>query len=117
MIQSNQVYAIRRQVLGVDQNYIAEKAGVTVDDVISFEHGIRIPFAAYDAIKTAIRNEFCELSPLEHYQKRILEISMKLQIEDDQTKILQEIAHMQIELAKLQNEIIGVNLRTKEDWT
>ena len=107
MIPSNQVYKIRREALGVDPNYIAEKANVSVDDVICFEKGIRIPFAVYDKIKTAIKNEFCELNSMEHYQKRILEIAMKIQIEDDKTYALQEIAHMQIELAKLQNELLG----------
>lgn len=116
MIPSYKVYEIRRTALGLTRSYIAEKAGVSECDVVDFEHGIKIPFVVYDKIKTAIRNEFNDLSPVEHYQKRILEISMELQIEDNTQAALQKIAHMQIELAKLQNEIIGNVPLKREDW-
>ena len=56
------------------------------------------------------------MEPIEHYRKRILELAITLDKEEDKDFVLQEISHMMIELGKLQNEIIGHPIKTKEEW-
>ena len=116
MLKSYQIYACRRVALDLTPEELAEKVGVDKKFVIDMEKGNKIPFAVYERIKTTIRNEFNNLDQLEHYKRRILEIAIEMILEEDNETALQNIAHIMIEAAKMQNELIGVQPKRKEDW-
>ena len=115
-MKSHEIYSCRRKALRLTKEQIAIKANVLVQYVEWFEEGKRIPTWAENNIKVAIRNEFCNLTSIEHYRARILELAIEIRDETEVTYALNEISHMMIELGKLQNELLGMKPKTKEEW-
>lgn len=115
-MKSYEIYACRRKALRITRQELADRARVHVQFVNDFEKGLKIPRVEYDRIKTTIREMFNELDSIEHYRTRILELGIELRDETDADIALQEIAHMMIELGKLQNELMGIRIKSKEDW-
>lgn len=115
-MKSYEIYACRRKALRLTRQELADKAGVQVLYVEFFEKGCNIPRYVSDKIKATIRNEFCEMNSIDHYRTRILEMAIEIKDETNTEYAMQRISHMMIELGKLQNELMGVKLKTKEDW-
>lgn len=115
-MKSYEIYTCRRKALRITRLELANEIGCNVSYIEDFENGTPIPQWYYERIKWAIRNRFNSLSPVEHYRVKILELGIELRDETSTQYALEEIAHMMVELGKLQNELLGNTPKTKEDW-
>lgn len=114
-MKSYEIYSCRRKALRISINDLAKEVGCDRQYIVDFESGKRVPSFIYNNIKTTIRNKFNDLSPVEHYRARILELGIELRDETDKQIALNEISHMMIELGKLQGELLGFTNDIKEE--
>ena len=104
---SNEVYAARRKALRITRQEVADRANCTVDDVTNFENQIYVSHDTFEAIKNAIWTMSKELDEVDHYRVKILEEAIKIRDEQNKDYMLQDIAHLMIELGKLQGFLMG----------
>ena len=105
-MKSFETYKCRRQALGMTREQLAEKANVDVKLIECFEEGLKIDSISYDKIRRVIYYGFKNIDSVEHYKKRILELALELQIEDNTQHALTEIGHMIVELGKWQMAMV-----------
>ena len=104
----NKVWKCRRQALGYTQQQLADLAGCDIKIVRAYENEEWIDYESCKKIQNVIVDTFKNMDSVEHYKKRILELALKLNLEDDKDYAMNDISHMIIELGKLQGEIIGL---------
>jgi transcriptional regulator with XRE-family HTH domain len=104
----NKVWKCRRQALGYTQQQVANLAGCDLETVRAYENDEWIDYESCKQIQSVIYDAFKDMDSVEHYKKRILEIALKLNMEDDKDYAMNDISHMIIELGKLQREMIGL---------
>ena len=103
----NCVYKCRMTALGYTKEQIARLAGCEVSDIEKFVREEFVEKEIYCKIKEAVDDEYRSMSSLDHYKTRIVELALKLSIEEDKDWALNDISHMMIELGKMQSELIG----------
>lgn len=102
-----EVYKCRRQALGLTKEKLADKIDVKPGVIDRFESGERIPRCFEMAIKNAIDSEFTNVDSMTHYKRRILELAIQLNYENETERTLHDIGHMMVELGKMQMEIMN----------
>jgi transcriptional regulator with XRE-family HTH domain len=105
-MKSYEVYTCRRKAAGLTRKQLADKCGIDVKIVEDYENGLWIDSKACNKIKDTLYWEFKNVDEVEHYRMRILELAMELKIERDGDYAMKNIAHMMVELGKLQMKII-----------
>lgn len=106
IIKSYQTYKCRRIGLNWSRDILAEKAGVDVQCVRWFENGQKIGIDYENKIKSAISQGYKELSEVEHYKARLIELAYEIRFENDAQYLMQRIGHTITELGKLQMKIV-----------
>ena len=104
----NCVYKCRMTALGYTKEQIARLAGCEVSDIEKFINEEYVDTLIYVRIKKTIDDEYRSMTSLDHYKTRIVELALKLSIEEDKDWALNDISHMMIELGKMQSELIGL---------
>lgn len=115
-MRSYEIYTCRRKALRLTKEELAKKANVHVQYIEFFEKGCNIPGYIRDKIRETIRAEFNNMSSIEHYRTRILELAIEIRDEKNAEYAMQQISHMLIECGKLQAELMGHKIKTKADW-
>ena len=105
-MQSHEVYAARRIALQWSKEELAEKAGLNVAYVIFFEDGKNIGREFEEKIKSALNKGFKELSCIEHYKARIMELAIEIRDETSDKESLYRLSHLIVEAGKLEREIL-----------
>jgi transcriptional regulator with XRE-family HTH domain len=101
-----EVYKCRRQALGWSKEKLSEKLGLKVGVIEKYENGENIPYCFEVAIKQTIDNEFTNVDKMTHYKRRILELAIQLNYEEEVERSLHDIGHMMVELGKMQMDIM-----------
>lgn len=102
-----EVYKCRRQALGWTKEKLAEKIGLRAGVIEKYENGDNIPYCFEVAIRQTIDNEFTNVDQMTHYKRRILELAIQLNYENETERTLHDIGHMMVELGKMQMEIMN----------
>lgn len=102
-----EVYKCRRQALGFTKSDLADKVGLKVGVIDKFENGENIPYCFEVAIKKTIDDEFRNIDSMTHYKRRILELAIQINHEEEVERLLHDIGHMMVELGKAQMEIMN----------
>ena len=105
----NRKYKLRRIAFGISREALAKKANVELIDVIRFESGIRVNENMFNDIKDALYDMVTYVGDLEHIKRRIIELSLRINEEDDKAVALNDILHLEIELERLKR-IYGKDL-------
>ena len=105
-MESYKVYKCRRQALGLTKQALADKANLDVRLVEWYEEGKRIGTDSEEKIRRTIYFEFKNIPSMDHYKRRILELALELNMEDNTKHALTEIGHMMVELGKMQMAMI-----------
>ena len=106
-MKSYEVWSSRRKALRLKKVDLAELAECSVEDISNFESGIAVPSRIYENIKNTIWRLQRKQDPIDHYKTRILELAIQIRDEENKEHLLDEMAHIMIELGKLQGEIMG----------
>lgn len=101
-----EVYKCRRQALGLTREQLSEIIDVRVGVIERYESGEMVPRCFEMAIRQAIDDEFTAVDRMTHYKRRILELGIQLNYEQETERILHDIGHMMVELGKMQMEIM-----------
>ncbi len=102
-----EVYKCRRQALGWTKEKLANKIDVKIGVIERYEKGEDIPYCFEVAIKQTIDDEFRNVDSMTHYKRRILELALQIQTEEEVERTLHNIGHMMVELGKMQMEIMN----------
>ena len=105
-MKSSEVYVYRRIALDWSKELLADKSGIKVRYIDDFEAGFDVDKEIEDKIKSTINAGFKELDSIEHYNCRILELALQLKNETSDRQKLYRISHLEVELGKLQREIL-----------
>ncbi len=105
-MKSSEVYVYRRIALDWSKELLAEKAGLKIRFIDDFEAGFDVDKVIEDKIKSTINIGFKNLDSLSHYNARIVELALELKNETSDKQKLYRISHLQVELGKLQREIL-----------
>lgn len=103
---SSEVYVYRRIALGWSKEELADKSGIKVRYIDDFEDGFDVDRKIENKIKSVINTGFKNLDSMEHYNARIMELALELKNETSNEQKLYRISHLQVELGKLQREIL-----------
>ena len=104
-----QAMKIRREALGWNEQILADRAGIHVNYVRFYEEGKAIGRDYEKKIIEALFAGTKELGQLEHYHFRILELAMKISIQDDKTALMKELSHLALECNKYQMELMDAD--------
>ena len=105
-MKTYEIMKCRRQALGFTKEKFAERVDLDVRLIEFYESGKKVASYVEERIRTALYEEFKNMDSMEHYKKRILELALELNKQDDTKFALLEIGHMITELGKLQMAII-----------
>ena len=105
-MKTYEIMKCRRQALGFTKDKFAEKTGLDVKLIEFYESGKNVGSYVEERIRTTLYEEFRNMDSMEHYKKRILELALELNKQDETKFALLEIGHMITELGKLQMAII-----------
>lgn len=104
-MKTYEIMKCRRQAVGLNRQELAEKANLDVKLVEFYEDGKNVAGYVENRIKTVLMQEFQNMDSMTHYKRRILELALELNIQEETKWALHEIGHMMTELGKLQMEI------------
>lgn len=97
----------RRQALGLTREQLAEKANLNVKEVEFYEEGKKTASYINKNIQSTLWDLSKNLDSITHYKRRILELALLINNnQDDVDMMLKDVAHMMVELGKLQMETI-----------
>lgn len=105
-MKTYEVYAFRRISLRWTREQLAEKAGIDPLYVKFYEEGKRIGRDYEIKIKDALYDGCSELSRIDHYKSRILELAYEIMYEEDVRELLKRTTHMMNELSTLQRDTL-----------
>lgn len=97
----------RRQALGYTKEMLAELAQITVAEVEAFEKGKQMPSYVEQRINDTLWTRLRAMDSAEHYRKKILELALEINMENDTKSCLWEMSHLMVEIGKLQRDLIG----------
>lgn len=100
---------IRRTALKWSKEKLAEEAGINIRYIDFYEEGKNIGRDFEYKITQALYNGTKSLDYLDHYRFRIMELSLMIQIEEDTTALIKELAHLGVEVNKFQMDIIDAD--------
>ena len=75
-------------------------------EIEDFENGKQVPKVVNQRIKSFLHNQLCLMDSVEHYRKKILELALEINVDDDTQSCLLEMGHLMVEIGKLQKELI-----------
>lgn len=99
----------RRIALRWSEAKLAARAGIDAKYVEFFEAGKNIGRDYERLIGEALYAGTKELGQLEHYRFRIMELALKIQVEQDNVVLLKELAHLGVEANKFQMDIFDAD--------
>ncbi len=102
-----EIMKCRRQALRMTREELAERANLDVKTIEFYEQGKNMASYVETKIKLTLMKLYQDMDSMEHYKKRILELALELNEQDETQFALLEIGHMMVELGKLQMEIIN----------
>lgn len=105
-MKSSEVYVYRRIALDWSKELLADKSGIKVRYIDDFEAGFDVDREIENKIKSTINIGFKKLNSTDHYNARIVELALELKHETSDKQKLYRISHLQVELGKLQREIL-----------
>lgn len=104
-----QAMQIRRQALKWNEEILASRAGIPVNTVKFYEEGKNIGRDYEKKIVEALFAGTKELGQLKHYHFRILELAMKIDVQDDKQALMKELSHLALECNKYQMELMDAD--------
>lgn len=108
---------IRRISLKWSEEILANRAGIHTNYVKYYEEGKSIGRDYEYKIVNALYEGSKELDNIEHYRFRIMELAMKINIQDDKEILLKELAHIAVEANKFQMDVIDIDrFQRRENW-
>ena len=112
-MRRHEVYAIKRRALGLSQQQVAEKAGVTNSTVSTFELGKEVSMPVAKVICWVIDEEFKKLDKKDYLKALIWAEVTEICEEKYEENSLQTIGYLINNLGKLQLEILK-SIKEKE---
>lgn len=106
-MQTYEIMKCRRLALGLTKEELAKITGLDVKLIEYYESGENVARYVGMDIKQALYEQFKNMDSVTHYKKRILELALEINKQDDADFMVQEIGHMLVELGKLQMEIFN----------
>lgn len=107
MLKTYEIMKIRRQALGLTREELAERTNLKVKEIEYYEDGMRMAGYVGAIINTTLRELFKNMDSITHYKRRILELAMEINADDEVDFMLRNIGHMITELGKLQMETMN----------
>ena len=102
------VMRCRRQALKLTREQFAKMANLDVKLVEFYEEGKNVASYVDERISMTLMKLYQNMDSVTHYKKRILELALELNEQDETKFAILEIGHMMTELGKLQMEIITI---------
>ena len=106
-MKTYEIMKCRRQALGLTKEELAEKAKLDVKLIEFYEDGKKVASYVERNIQLTLVAMFQNMDSMTHYKRRILELALELNKQDETKFALLEIGHMMTELGKMQMEIIA----------
>lgn len=106
-MKTYEIMKCRRQALGLTKEKFAKEADLDVKLVEFYEDGKKVGSYVEEQIRLTLVRLFQNMDSMEHYKRRILELALEINQQDETKFALLEIGHMITELGKLQMEIIN----------
>lgn len=106
----------RRIALKWTKEILADRAGIHVNYVRFYEDGKSIGRDYEKKIVNALYEGSKELDNLDHYKFRIMELALKIGVQEDQEILLKELAHIAVEANKFTMDILDADRFQKENW-
>lgn len=106
-MKTYEIMKCRRQALGLTKEKFAKEANLDVKMIEFYEDGKKVAGYVEEQIKLTLVSLFQNMDSMTHYKRRILELALELNKQDETKFALLEIGHMMTELGKMQMEIIN----------
>jgi len=108
-MKTYEIMRCRRQALGLTKEKLAEKTELDPKLIEFYEDGKNTPSYVETKIRMTLMKIFQDMDPMTHYKRRILELALELNSQDEVKFALLEIGHMIIELGKMQMDMMAMN--------
>ena len=108
-MKKHEAAKIRRIILKLTKEQVAEEAEINVKYIEFYEDGKNIGRSFENKIWNTLYVESKKLGELEHYKFRILELAMKIQLEDNKDILVKNLAHMVAECGKYQMDLMDLD--------